>query len=44
MVYSDSVIVAAMEEYEALGLRFDPLGGDRCSHSGGTETQGLRSF
>lgn len=38
-----TVIVAAMEDSEALGLRFDPLSGDRCCHSGGTRTQGLRS-
>lgn len=28
------VIVAAMEDTEAPGLRFDPLSGDRCCHSG----------
>ena len=37
-----TVIVPAMEDSEALGLRFVPER-DRCWHSGGTETQGLRS-
>lgn len=43
MWQSSVVIVAAMEDSEAPGLRFDPFGGDRCCHSGGTETWGLRS-
>ena len=29
-----TVIVAAMEDTEALGFRFDPLSRDRCCHSG----------
>lgn len=42
MSHTFFVIVAAMEDSEALVLCFVPAR-DRCCHSGGTEYQGLRS-